>query len=392
MIASLQLAWRYLTRHTWQSTLLTSALGMVVALPLAVRLLVETAETSMQARAASTPVLLGSQGSAADLLLGGLYFNQLNLPTVEYRNIDTLASTHLGTPIPVHLQFQAQDAPIVGTTLDYLEFRGLSVESGRSLTRLGDCVLGARVAADRNLSPGDAIFSTPDQLFDMAGTYPLKMRVRGVLRETGTADDEAVFVDIKTAWVIEGYAHGHEDLREAEAVAVLKEDDDGNIVGSAAVRMYQEITDENVASFHLHGDTGALPIHAILFLPDSDKSATLLAGRYVHGKSPLQFIRPIDEFERLLKTLFKFESLALGILAFTGAAALAITALVFALSFRMRKREFATLEDIGISHRALILAKVLEIVLIGLGGVLVASVILLVVERYAGSLVLLTLS
>ena len=388
--AAFFLAWRYVLRHGWQSLLLALALGMVLALPLAVRLLVRAAETEMRARALSTPALLGRPGSAADLLLGALYFSQLDLPTLPFGEVTTLRETRLGQPIPLHLHFKAQKAPIIGTTLDYFDFRHLRIAEGRPLTRLGDCVIGARIAKQQGLHPGDSLFSSPDQLFDMAGTYPLKMHVRGILAETGTPDDDAIFVDLKTVWVIEGHAHGHDDLQTAPDATVLKRED-GNVVGNAAVHMFQEITDANIASFHLHGDTAELPISAILFAPNDEKAATLLAGRFVNGKGTLQFIRPVEELDRLLKTLFRFESLALGTLALTGVAALGIATLVFALSFRMRRREFATLEDIGIPSISLTLVKAIEILLIGTGGLLLATLILLTVESFATELVLLTL-
>ena len=388
--AAFFLAWRYVLRHGWQSLLLALALGMVLALPLAVRLLVRAAETEMRSRALSTPALLGRPGSAADLLLGALYFSQLDLPTLPFGEVTTLRETRLGQPIPLHLHFKAQKAPIIGTTLDYFDFRHLRIAEGRPLTRLGDCVIGARIAKQQGLHPGDSLFSSPDQLFDMAGTYPLKMHVRGILAETGTPDDDAIFVDLKTVWVIEGHAHGHDDLQTAPDATVLKRED-GNVVGNAAVRMFQEITDANIASFHLHGDTAELPISAILFAPNDEKAATLLAGRFVNGKGTLQFIRPVEELDRLLKTLFRFESLALGTLALTGVAALGIATLVFALSFRMRRREFATLEDIGIPSISLTLVKTIEILLIGTGGLLLATLILLTVESFATELVLLTL-
>ncbi len=388
--AAFFLAWRYVLRHGWQSLLLSLALGMVLALPLAVRLLVRAAETEMRARALSTPALLGRPGSAADLLLGALYFSQLDLATLPFGEVATLRETDLGQPIPLHLHFKAQKAPIIGTTLDYFDFRHLRIAEGRPLTRLGDCVIGARIAKQQGLHPGDSLFSSPDQLFDMAGTYPLKMHVRGILAETGTPDDDAIFVDLKTVWVIEGHAHGHDDLQTAPDATVLKRED-GNVVGNAAVRMFQEITDANIASFHLHGDTAELPISAILFAPNDEKAATLLAGRFVNGKGTLQFIRPVEELDRLLKTLFRFESLALGTLALTGVAALGIATLVFALSFRMRRREFATLEDIGIPCISLTLVKTIEILLIGTGALILATLILLTVQTFATHLILLTL-
>ena len=49
-------------------------------------------------------------------------------------------------------------------------------------------------------------------MYDLSAEYPLKMRVTGILAPTGTPDDLAVFTDVKTAWVIDGIGHGHDDL------------------------------------------------------------------------------------------------------------------------------------------------------------------------------------
>jgi hypothetical protein len=56
----------------------------------------------------------------------------------------------------MYVRFQARRNPIVGTTLDYFEFRGLQIARGRQLAVLGDCVLGARVAKSLALKPGDS--------------------------------------------------------------------------------------------------------------------------------------------------------------------------------------------------------------------------------------------
>ena len=52
--------------------------------------------------------------------------------------------------------------------------------------------------------------SDPLNVFDLSGTYPLKMRVVGVLEKSGSADDDAVFVDLHTEWIISGIGHGHQ--------------------------------------------------------------------------------------------------------------------------------------------------------------------------------------
>jgi putative ABC transport system permease protein len=386
----LQLAWRYVARHRLQTLLLAGALALVISLPLCLRVLVQATEAAMHDRAVSTPQLLGARGSALDLMLSALYFKRQPLPAIEMQHLDDLRAADLGTAIPLDVRYHAQGAPIVGTEIEYFTFRRLSLSQGKMITRLGDCVLGARLAAQRGLKPGDAIFSTQEQVFDMAGVYPLKMRVTGVLTANGTPDDDAVFVDLKTVWLISGLAHGHDDVAAAQDAVLKKEGD--NTVANASVRMFNEVTERNLDSFHFHGDTGAYQASAIIIVPRDAKSEALLAGRYLKSTLPVQLIRPSEEFDALMSTLFQMQTLALSVLAITLGAALAIAALVFALSFRLRRREFTTLGDLGISPSALALTKLLEITLVGSAGLLLALALTALVQANAQAWVRLLLA
>ena len=111
--------------------------------------------------------------------------------------------------IPILEKFTARGFPIVGTSLEYFNFRGLRVAQGEGLTRVADCVLGATVAAKLGLQPGDQLTSDPENVFDLAGSYPVILHIKGILAPTGTADDGAIFTDYKTCWCILGIMHGH---------------------------------------------------------------------------------------------------------------------------------------------------------------------------------------
>jgi len=373
MSAAFHLAARYVLRHRLQSALLAGALGLVFALPLCLRVLIEHAERELRARAVSTPQIIGTRGSALDLMMTALYFKRENLPPLPFGALSELRNNPDADAIPLHVRFAAQDAPIVGTELDYFAFRGLKLASGKTIGRLGDCVIGANLAQKRGLQPGGHVFSTPELAFDMAGVYPLRMRITGVLTPNGTPDDDAVFVDLKTSWLIEGRSHGHDDLKRDQSV-VLKEEDH-NVVGNAAVRMFNEVTDANIATFHFHGDMDTYPISAVIVLPENAKAEALLAGHFARSKEQ-QLIRPRDEMEALLAQLVRLEGFAASALLITASAALFVTALVFALSFRLRLREFKTLEDVGVSRISLLNVKVLEIAFIGIAAALIGLLLL----------------
>ncbi|MBX7211119.1 MAG: ABC transporter permease [Verrucomicrobiaceae bacterium] len=386
--AALQLAARYVMRHRMQSLLLSLALGAALALPAAVRVFAKTVEREMRARAAATPQVLGARGSALDLMLTALYYRRQPVEPVLMRQIDEVRATGFADAIPLHVRHHAQEAPIVGTELEYFSFRRLVAASGRLFTRLGDCVVGAHVARERGIKPGDFIFSSPEQVFDIAGIYPLKMRVSGVLAESFSPDDAAVFVDVKTAWLIEGRAHGHDDLAQADAGANVLKREAGNVVGNAAVRMFNEVTEANIGSFHFHGDVAGYPVTAAIVLPHDAKSEAILAGRYQDAKAAAQLIRPRDELDTVLSTLFRIEGAVVAGLALLACAAAAISFIVFTLSFKMRAREFATLGDIGIPPRTLAAIKAFEVALIGIAGVIVAAATVLLVLKLGPALVL----
>ena len=381
------LAWRYVARHRVQTLLLAGALGVVLALPVAVRVLVRTAEHQLRARAESTALVAGPRGSETDLMLSALHFRKGADEALHYSVCDALRDSGLAEAIPLHLHFRAQGAPIVGTELEYFEFRHLRVAQGRMITRLGDCVVGARLAREKGLQAGGSLFSSPEQVFDIAGTYPLKMRITGVLAASGTSDDEAIFTDVKTTWLIQGLGHGHDDLVKPENAGAVLSKDKGQVVANASVRMFNEVTDANVASFHFHGDPADFPIHAMIVEPHDAKSEAILTGRY-QGNKEVQIIRPKDVLDGLLGTLFRLEGLIVTALALVAGAAAAVAALVFGLSFRMRQREFATLAQIGVGRGTLVLTKGCEVLFIGVAALLIAFGLIFLLRLLADAVII----
>jgi putative ABC transport system permease protein len=242
VIDSVYVAWRYLSFNWARSLTLIACVTLIAVLPLALELLLDESERQLLARAETTPLVVGAKGSSLDLVMNSLYFGDTVPELISMAAADRVADTDLALPIPLYVRFKARGLPIVGTNLDYFDFRGLSVAQGRNLALLGECVLGARAAEELGLGPGDALLSSPETLFDLAGVYPLKMRVAGVLAPTHSADDLAVFVDLKTVWVIQGLVHGHQDLTAVTDPTLVMERSDGNVTATPKLAQYTEIT------------------------------------------------------------------------------------------------------------------------------------------------------
>lgn len=346
----LYLSLQYIRHHRVKLLVLTLAITLVAWLPIAIQSMVDQTAEQLLARADRTPLVIGAPGSPLELALGSLYFRSRTTSTLPYGEVAALERTGHGSAIPLYYRFRVQSHPIVGTSSDYFSFRGLRLAAGRPLAMLGEAVIGARVAEALKLGVGDHVISSPESVFDLAGVYPLKMPVVGVLAPSLSPDDEAVFVDLKTAWVIQGLGHGHEELNRREASGQILKREGDNLVANASVRQYNEISPDNLASFHFHGDISDNPISAIIPLPRDDKSAALLLGHYLEEREEVQIVRAQRVIGELLATVFTVRDYIVVGIGVVAIATATVALLVFYLSLRLRKGERHTLARIGASR------------------------------------------
>ena len=387
MIDSFYIAWRYVAFNKIRTATLIACVTLIAILPLTLELLLTESEQQLLSRAESTPLLLGAKGSALDLVMNGLYFDDEIPELVSMAAVNELEDSGLAMPIPLYVRFNARRFPIVGTTLDYFDFRGLTMAQGRQLALLGEAVLGAEVADRLGIAAGDSLLSSPETVFDLAGVYPLKMPVVGVLKRSYTSDDLAVFVDVKTAWVVQGLVHGHEDLARSEDASVVIDRTDTNVVASARLVEYTEITDENIDSFHFHGEPEQYPLSAVVVVPNDDKSGTILRGRYQESEGLHQLVVPGTVVDGLLANIFRIKNVLDAVIFVVAIATVLALTLVFALSIRLRQREIGTVFRIGGSRLTIARLLIAEIAIIVSASALLCGVVMLAVNQYSGDLV-----
>ncbi len=286
MKASFYLALKYLLFYRIRTLVLLVSIGLIIFLPNGLRKLIDESERQMLSRANATPVIIGARGSSTDLVINSLYFQAEKIENVTMEMVEILQQTDFGTAVPILTGYQARGFPIVGTTLEYFEQRNLQLAEGRQFAFMGECVIGNTVADRLNLGVRDSIISSPENFFDLAGVYPLKMTITGINSPTDTPDDGAIFTDLKTTWVIMGLGHGHQDLAEIKDPTLILERGDSTVSASAKLFMYNEITQSNRESFHFHGSQSSFPIGSVLFFPKDEKSETILRGRFESNQLP----------------------------------------------------------------------------------------------------------
>jgi len=387
MLDSLYIAWKYISFNKLKTTTLVACIALISFLPMALQLLLDESERQLMSRAAVTPLVIGAKGSSLDLVMNTLYFGDEVPELISMASVERVENMDLAMPIPLYVRFGTRGNPIVGTTPDYFEFRGLIVAAGRQMALLGDCVLGAKVAEILDLKPGDSLVSSPENLFDLAGIYPLKMKVAGVLAKSHTTDDLAVFVDIKTAWVIQGLGHGHQDVTRLKDPTLIYKSSESNVAATAKLYHYTEITKDNIDTFHFHGNLGQYPITAVIAVPYDEKSGTILRGRYLSKQETRQIVKPREVIDGLLQDIFRIKNVLDAVISVVALATALAIILVFALSLRLRQREIQTIFKLGCSRLTIVRLLLSEIFITVLISGVFCGAMIFTVNQYANEIV-----
>ena len=350
------LSWQYLSKHRLQAMAMITGVAVALFLPLATHWLVDAFDQAIKSRAKATPLVLGVKGSRFDLVLHSLYFRAPVDGAMTQGDLAALRTNEFGKnlaySIPIYRQFNVRKKPLVGTSLDYFYFRKLRIAEGEQMALLGDCVLGAKVAEELDLRPGSKVKTDSGNPFDLADQYPLQLNVTGVLTPNGTADDQAVFVDVKTAWIIPGIIHGHDKNAS-------------NTISKKLLKSHLEITPDNIDSFHFDGDPGKSPLTAILPVPvpNDTKTRTLLLEHYQHHDR-LQAHKPMEVAADMMSMVMRVRDFLDANYIFVATTTALLLALIVALSRRLRAKEMETMFLLGCSRGTLFALQAAELAII----------------------------
>lgn len=297
-------------------------------------------------------LIAGSQASGVDLIMKSLYFRKSKHPTFTYNHLEILSESAHAAPLFIH--YSAQGLTVCSTSTEYFSLRSLKVAQGRMFTKLGDCVMGAEAAERLGLKVGDSIVTDPDNVFNPAGSVPLKLHIKGILKKTETPDDRAVFTSLKTGWTMHGLGHEHPEDEEKPGLKFG----------------YLEITDEVMKTFHFHGNMADYPLTAILLKPKSAQSRAYLFGD-AEASSSYTVINPKAGLSGFLDMLFHLDKLFLVILVMVLFVIILLNILVISLNMRLRQQEKKLFDKLGFEKAffsRLVAAEWFILINIGLNG------------------------
>ena len=389
MDSLIYLAVKYVCHYWVKSVILVLCITLAIFLPVAGTAVLDQVQLQLKSRAESTPKVIGAKGSRFDLTLHALYFDVVPPETIRYEVDKTVRDFGYGRVLPIYRTYHIGEdkTPIVGITLSYFDFRNLQIADGDFFGRIGHCVLGSKVAKRLQKSVGDDFVSQPQRAEDITSSGNVKFQVVGILSPSGTSDDDVVFVDIKSSWIIDGFGHGHEDVETVQDRDKLLSRDDKSAIVNESVAKFIEITDENIGSFHFHSSLSKLPISALILDPVDEKSATFLTDK-INEIDYLQIVEPSVEIEKLIEKIFRVKTL----FNIASAAIFIVTGLFLVLntllSIRLRSREMITMYKIGCGRFTILGLFVWEYLIVILLSVLLALLLSTVTVEYVQQMIL----
>jgi putative ABC transport system permease protein len=356
-----------------RSALIVVSIAVAAFIPVATSIIASSLESALLRRADSTSLVIGGLGGRIDLVLAALYFRPARIRPVTMGDWKRLDADFPGRLLPVNVQHTAGGVPVVATPLDYLETRHAALATGRLPTLVGQAVIGARAAARLGTVAGSFVHSDQVASLDIAAPASIRLRITGVFAATGTPDDDAIFTDLKTAWVLAGLAHGHADAATAIPSPLLLDRTGDRVVVSETLVEDNEITAANAASLHLHADETTLPLTAVLGLSLDDRERTLLRSR-INAAGRLQAVEPGEVVREIMGHVARFTRaanvIALAVTALTGL----LVGMILAMSAKARSRELLTLERLGASRGQVAMLLTVEAVALTAAGAVLAAV------------------
>ncbi len=379
---SLELAYKYVRFHSVRNVLIMLALSVVFYLPVGLDLLINNTEKELMSRAEQTDLVIGMESNPTDLTLSTLYFTgQEGIQTFGIGEKKTIDSLGFGISIPVLTNLLASGIPLVGTDLDYFKYRSLKVVEGRFFQKIGQCVIGYEAAELLYKKVGSSVITSSDNFLNLSGVYPLELQIVGILEECNCPDDDVIFTDLKSNWIAMGIGHGHEEDAKDESGLTFSKTD-SMVRYTEKVKMYQEINEKNIETFHFHGDQSHNPISAIIFWPDDEKSLAIFRGKIESGEVALKGFVPKEVISQVMNGIFRFESIFNSISLVSLISTLVIFAMIVFLSIRIRKEQIETMLIMGSSSAKVRLILCYEIALIFVGSILFASIYYIVTYSF----------
>lgn len=320
-------------------------------------LLSRQVEDTLTRNSRGIDLVVGAKGSPLQIILSSVFHADFPTGNISLADVRPLQRNRLiKNMIPLALGDSYRGFRIVGTNYDYPDLYEAELQIGDWWEKPLEVVLGAQVAQQLQLAPGDAFHSSHGLADDRINVHDEQaFRVSGVLKPTGSVLDNLILTAVESVWAV----------HEAHADSATHE----NPVAQDSINLRGlPRTGQSRAGQSRGGETQEI---TALLLQYRSPMAAVQLPRLINRRTNLQAASPPFEVARL------FSLVGVGV---DGLRAFAyVIILIAALStfialynaLRERQYDLAVMRSLGASRRTLFLLMVLEGATISLlGGLL----------------------
>ncbi len=300
----------------------------------------------LEKNVAGINLVVGAKGSPMQLILSSIYHVDYPTGNISYDEAKRLAKHPLvARTVPLALGDNYKEYRIVGTTTDYADLYGGTLQKGTLWNNDLEVTIGAKVAEATGLKVGDRFSGVHGFVETEHSHDEFQYTVTGIFHKTGSVLDQLILTNIGSVWRIHDHAEEHDSDEEH-----VHDSDEEHEHHSA------DIKDEHKEE-----------ITALLVFYRNAMGAVSLP-RYVNQNTDMQAASPAVEINRLF-SLMGAGVQTIGLIAYLIIFISGLSVFVSLLNaMKDRKYELALMRVMGGSKMrifALVIVEGLTITLIG---------------------------
>ena len=200
----LTLSGSYVRAKPLSTVLNVVLLALGIAIITVLLLLSHQVENTLTRNSRGIDLVVGAKGSPLQIILSSVF--HLDVPTgnIALAEAASLRRNRLvKNLIPLALGDSYRGYRIVGTTYDYPALYRATLREGDWWQREMEVTLGAQVAQQLPLGPGDTFSSSHGLADDRINVHDEQpFRVRGVLEPTGSVVDNLILTAVESVWAV----------------------------------------------------------------------------------------------------------------------------------------------------------------------------------------------
>jgi putative ABC transport system permease protein len=303
-------------------------------------------EEKFEKNFAGIDLVIGAKGSPLQLILSSLYHLDAptgNMPVAEAKAFLNPKHPIFKAAIPLSLGDSHKGYRLVGTNAGFINLYQAEFEAGEVFKETMEVVVGATVAKNLGMKPGDTFKSSHGLIEDenLVHEDAAPFKVVGILKKTGSVIDQLLITKTQSIWAVHE-EHDHEEEEHEEHNHEEEEHEEHNHEGEEHAHDSAATEEEMPLAFYEDKQ-----ITSLLVQFRGRNIQALNMARNINENTNFQAATPAIEINRLYTLLGVGEealkALAMLIIFVSG---LSIFISLFS-SLRERKYELAVMRTLG---------------------------------------------